>query len=171
MGWLRGDGAENDEGNRVPEASAPTATEMNPKQRTSPDSVSAARHGSRIGVLVVDDQIVFRHVAREVIDATPDFELLGEAASGADALAATEELHPDLVLLDVRMPGMDGIATAERLRTSHPHVVVVLISIEEAAQLPNGVDASGAAELVRKQDFGPALLKRVWESHCPRDLA
>src|SRR3954447_17109268 len=142
---------------------------MTQEQSTSSDSVSARRQGSRIGVLVVDDQAVFREVARAVIDATPDFELLGEAGSGADALAATEELHPELVLLDVRMPGMDGIATAGRLCASHPRVVVVLISIEEAPHLPGGVGASGAAELVRKQDFGPALLKRVWESHGARE--
>jgi DNA-binding NarL/FixJ family response regulator len=118
-----------------------------------------------VGVLVVDDQVVFRQVAQEVIDATEEFELLGDAASGPHALAAVSELRPDLVLLDVRMPGMDGIATAARLRDEHPESVVVLITVEEAPDLPSGLSSCGAAELVRKQDFGPALLRRVWESH------
>jgi DNA-binding NarL/FixJ family response regulator len=118
-----------------------------------------------VGILVVDDQLVFRQVAREVIDATPEFEMLGEAGSGPHAIAATDELCPDLILLDVRMPGLDGIETAARLTAAHPEVVVVLISIDEPQYLPDEVASSGAAELVRKQDFGPALLRRVWDSH------
>src|SRR3954447_10786564 len=118
-----------------------------------------------IGVLVVDDQLVFRQVAHEGIDATEDFQMLGEAASGAHALAAVTELSPDLVLLDVRMPGMDGIETATRMHAQHPHSVIVLITVEDAPDLPAGLSSCGAAELVRKQDFGPALLRRVWRAH------
>jgi DNA-binding NarL/FixJ family response regulator len=121
-----------------------------------------------VGVLVVDDQLVFRQVAHEVIDATDEFELLGEASSGAHALLAVTELDPDLVLLDVRMPEMDGIETATRLHAEHPRAVVVLITLQESSDLPDGMSLCGAAELVRKQDFGPALLRRVWDSHGPR---
>lgn len=116
-------------------------------------------------VLVVDDQLVFREVAREVIEATPAFELLGEAASGRDALVAVDELEPDLVLVDVRMPGMDGIETAAAVTSAHPDVVVVLISVEEPPNIPGGVGTCGAAELVRKRDFGPSLLRRLWTAH------
>lgn len=116
-------------------------------------------------MLVVDDQVVFRQVAHEVIDATDEFELLGEASSGLRALAAVAELEPDLVLLDVRMPGMDGIETATRLHAEHPSPVIILITVEEAPNLPGGVPSCGAAELVRKQDFCPALLRRVWLAH------
>lgn len=116
-------------------------------------------------VLVVDDQAVFRQAARQVIDATPAFELLGEAASGRDALAAADEAEPDLALVDVRMPDMDGIETAAALRSAHPGVVVVLISVEEPPDVPGGVGTCGAAELVRKRDFGPALLCRLWSAY------
>jgi DNA-binding NarL/FixJ family response regulator len=122
----------------------------------------------QVGVLVVDDQLVFRQVAHEVIDATEDFELLGEAASGQHALVADAELSPDLVLLDVRMPGMDGIETAARLRAQHPESVVVLITVEEPPNLPAGLFSCGAAAWVRKQDFGPALLRQIWSAHGPR---
>src|SRR3954471_20964249 len=124
-----------------------------------------------IGVLVVDDQLVFRQVAHEVIDATEEFEMLGEAASGAHALAAVTELSPDLVLLDVRMPGMDGIETATRMHAQDPRSVIVLITVEEAPNLPAGLSSCGAAELVRKQDFGPAMLRRVWRGHGHRSPA
>lgn len=119
----------------------------------------------RVGVLVVDDQLVFRQVAHEVIDATEEFELLGEASSGAAALAIVAQLDPDLVLLDVRMPGMDGIETASRLHADHPGSVIVLITVDEPPDMPGGVSSCGAAELVRKQDFGPAVLRRVWLAH------
>jgi DNA-binding NarL/FixJ family response regulator len=120
-----------------------------------------------VGVVVVDDQLVFRQVAREVIELTPGFEMVGDAASGEQGLAVVARLHPDLVLLDVRMPGIDGIETAARLQTEQPDVVVVLISIDEAAQMPRALASCGAAELVRKQDFGPSLLRRLWRRHAP----
>ena len=114
---------------------------------------------------MVDDQLSFRHVARLVIQATPGFVLVGEASSGDRALAALQDLRPDLVLLDVRMPDGDGIETANRIRAAYPDPVVILISIEEPPHLPLHVASCGAAELVRKQDFGPTLLRRVWETH------
>jgi DNA-binding NarL/FixJ family response regulator len=121
--------------------------------------------GDPIGVLVVDDQVVFREAARAVIAATPEFELVGEATCGEHGLAAAEGLHPDLVLLDVRMPGMDGIETAARMRSAEPAAVIVLISVEDPQDIP-GAASSGAAELVRKQDFGPALLRRLWRTYA-----
>src|SRR3954462_6905257 len=92
----------------------------------------------QVGVLVVDDQVVFRQVAHEVIDATKDFELLGEAGSGAHALIAVAELGPDAGLVDLRMPGMDGFETATRVPAERPAAVVVLIAVEEAPNLPAG---------------------------------
>lgn len=124
---------------------------------------------SPVGVLVVDDQLVFRQAARAVIEAAGNFVTLGEASSGEHALAAMAELNPDLVLVDVRMNGMDGISTARRLRKAYPDAVVVLVTIEDPLNLPAEVGFCGAADLVRKQDFRPALLRRLWRMHGPRD--
>lgn len=115
-----------------------------------------------VRVLTVDDQSVFRGVARDVIAATPGFEAVGEAASGHEALAAVDRLAPGLVLLDVRMPGMDGIEVARRLQATHPDTLVVLVSIEEPIDLPAAAQLGGRVPLVRKQDFGPRLLRRLW---------
>lgn len=118
-----------------------------------------------VRVLTVDDQARFREVARDVIDATAGFEVVGEAENGDEALLAVERLAPQLVLLDVRMPGLDGITVARRLRERHPDTVVVLISIEDPLDLPSAAELVDAIPLVRKQDFGPRLLRRLWSEH------
>jgi two-component system nitrate/nitrite response regulator NarL len=121
-----------------------------------------------IGVVVVDDGRAFRLAARDVIAATPDFELLGEVASGREALAAADELHPDLVLLEVRLTGMDGIETSKRLSAAHAESVVVLVSVEDPLSLPAEVAACGAADVIRKQELRPALLRRIWRTYGQR---
>src|SRR5215211_40787 len=129
-------------------------------------------HGSHppttcgVRVLTVDDQELFRGVARDVIDATPGFEAVGEAASGEEALEAVARLSPELVLLDVRMPGMDGLEVARRLTAAHARTLVVLISIEEGIDVPSAAQLD-TVPLVRKQDFGPRLLRRLWQEHGP----
>jgi two-component system, NarL family, invasion response regulator UvrY len=121
-----------------------------------------------VRVLTVDDQAMFRGVARDVIDATPGFESVGEAASGNEALEAVNRLEPQLVLLDVRMPGeLDGIEVARRLQSSHPATLVVLVSVDELIDLPSAAQLADRVPLVRKQDFGPRLLKRIWREHRP----
>ena len=115
-----------------------------------------------VRVLTIDDQAIFRTLAREVINATPGFAAVGEAAGGVEGLEAVEQLEPDLVLLDVRMPGLSGIEVARRLAAKHPQMVTVLISIEERIDVPSAAQLD-AVPLVRKQDFGPRLLRRLWD--------
>ena len=129
-----------------------------PRHRCEPPAVP-------VSVVTVDDQAVFRAVARDVIDATPGFELVGEASSGEAAVSVVDELNPQLVLMDVRMPGTDGTEAARRIKEAKPGVVVVLISIEEPAMVPSSAADCGAAALARKQDFGPAMLRDLWERH------
>jgi two-component system, NarL family, invasion response regulator UvrY len=121
-----------------------------------------------VGVLTVDDQAMFRTAALEVIEATPGFEAVGEAASGEEALRLAEALRPELVLVDVRMPGMDGIETARRLVAGDPGTVVVLISLEDASHVSVEAKRAGAAAFVRKQDFCPTMLTRLWATHRGR---
>jgi two-component system, NarL family, invasion response regulator UvrY len=128
---------------------------------------AAAQNGDHpwVSVLTVDDQDVFRRVAHDVIVATPGFQSVGEVCSGEEALGEVERLHPDLVLLDVRMPGIGGVEAARRITSSHPETVVVLISIEEQESAPADAETCGAVAFVRKQDFGPSLLQTIWEKH------
>ena len=120
---------------------------------------------TEVRVLTVDDQVVFRDAARDVIDATAGFEAVGAVGSGEEAVAEVERLRPELVLLDVRMPGCGGIEAARRITAAHPETVVVLISIEDSEEFADDAHASGAAAFVRKRDFGPAMLRSIWEAH------
>ena len=118
-----------------------------------------------VEVLAVDDQSIFLGVARDVVGATPGFHWVGEAGSGEEAIVAVAELHPDLVLLDVRMPGIGGIEAARRIAAAYPDVVVVLISVDDQADVQVAAEESGAAALVGKQTFGPATLRALWARH------
>jgi CheY-like chemotaxis protein len=143
----------------------PGATITRRAMSVTADSSPPRESPAPVWVLTVDNQARFWGVARDVIDATPGFESIGEAENGEEALRAVERLDPQLVLLDVRMPGLDGIEVARRLNASHPKTLVVLISIEDPLDLPSAADLSGEVPLVRKQDFGPTLLRRLWSDH------
>ena len=121
---------------------------------------------SAVAVLAADDQPFFLGVARDVVRATPGFCWAGEAQSGEGAIDAVGKLRPDLVLLDVRMPGIGGIEAARRIAGEHPDVVVVLITVDDdRAGIERDIEASGAAELIGKQRFGPAMLRALWARH------
>jgi DNA-binding NarL/FixJ family response regulator len=122
----------------------------------------------RVGVLTVDDQPLFRAAAAAVVDATPGFETIGEAASGEEALRLASALHPDLVLLDVRMPGIGGIEAARRLGAAQPDVIVVLVSIEDMTDIASLVRSSGAAASLQKQALCPKVLAALWAAHRRR---
>jgi DNA-binding NarL/FixJ family response regulator len=124
-----------------------------------------------VRVLTVDDQQVFRRVAHDVIEATPGFDPVAEASSGEQALELVAGLDPDLILVDVRMPGMDGLETSRRLSQAHPSAVVVLITIEDPEEVAPAPAECGAAALVRKQELSPAKLRALWREHgARRDL-
>ena len=117
-----------------------------------------------VTVLTVDDQPVFRRAVGDLIAATPGFEEVGQAASGREALEMAAALHPDLVLLDVRMEDMDGIETAKRLLAAESGAVVVLISLDEVPEAASAV-AAGVAAHVRKQDLSTRTLRELWAAH------
>jgi DNA-binding NarL/FixJ family response regulator len=121
-----------------------------------------------IRVVTVDDQRPFRDAARALVGSTPGFELVGESEDGEGALRLVHEADPDMVILDVRMPGMDGIEVASRLVAEDPTRVVVLVSSADLRPLSDLAWSSGASALVRKHWFTPHLLRGLWAAHRRR---
>ena len=120
----------------------------------------------RARVLVVDDSDVFLGVAASVILATSTLRLVGAVGSGLEAIRLLPQLRPDLVLLDFRMPGMNGVQTTRIIRRDEPRTVVIVISAE-----PDGLSdvarVAGAAATLHKRDFGPSTLEALWLKHMP----
>ncbi len=112
-----------------------------------------------VRVLIVDDQEPYRRAMAAVVEATDGFEVIGSVTTGEESLAAVVELRPDLVLMDVNLPGIDGIEAARRLAEDPDGPVVVLLSTYDVDQ----VDLEGsAAAYVAKADLGPDSLSAAW---------
>ena len=116
-----------------------------------------------VRTLVVDDSEVFRNVMADLVAATPGFEVVGRASSGREALHLVEALAPQLVLLDVWMPEIDGIETARRIRRHYPDVVVLLLTATRQAWL-NDPDLT----VEDKRDLSAGWLTDYWRRHGRR---
>jgi adenylate cyclase len=115
-----------------------------------------------VRVLVVDDQTPFREAAKLVVDATEGFEVVGEAESGEAAVALAASLEPDLVLMDVNLPAMDGMEATRRIVEASPETIVIALSTELG--LATRALASGAVTFVSKSEFDPDRLVTAWAS-------
>jgi DNA-binding NarL/FixJ family response regulator len=116
-----------------------------------------------VQVLIVDDQEPFRMAARLVVEATDGFEVAGEAETGEDSVAMARELRPDLVLMDVNLPGINGLdATRQILGEREDSVVVLLLSTYEEDEYAPRAEECGAAAYIPKAAFGPDRLEAAW---------
>ncbi|HMJ40098.1 MAG TPA: response regulator transcription factor [Verrucomicrobiae bacterium] len=115
-----------------------------------------------VQVLICDDQEAFRSAARQVVNATQGFEVVGEAATGEDSVVAAGRLHPDLVLMDVHLPGIDGLEASRRIRAQHPMVAVLLLSTYDPEEFAARMATSGAFAFISKGTFGPDRLAEAW---------
>jgi DNA-binding NarL/FixJ family response regulator len=118
-----------------------------------------------VRVLIVDDQAPFRRAAEQVVEATDGFEMAGEVATGEAAVAAAQALQPDLILMDVHLPGIDGPEATRRILAGPPSPrspVVVLLSTDDEDEGSVWVAGSGAAGYVAKRAFAPRRLCAIW---------
>lgn len=122
-------------------------------------------HPRRARVLAVDDDRPFLALLELVVRASNELETAGEAESGERAIELADELQPEIVVMDVRMPGMGGISAAKQIKVSHPSTLVLLISTTPPDELPREADDCGADAVIWKSQLGPKLLDEIWIRH------
>ncbi len=116
-----------------------------------------------MSVLIVDDQAPFREAARTVVELTDGFEVAGEAETGEAAVEAARDLRPDLVLMDVNLPGIDGLEATKRILSEvEGRTVVVMVSTYEADEYAPRALEAGAAAYIPKSEFEPDRLADAW---------
>jgi DNA-binding NarL/FixJ family response regulator len=114
-----------------------------------------------IRVLLVDDQSVVRRALRVRFHLEPDLQVVGEASTGKEALSLAQALTPDVVLMDLLMPEMDGIEATAALRRVVPQSVIVILSIHFDAQTRRRAQAAGAVAFMEKRGATDTLLAAI----------
>jgi NarL family two-component system response regulator YdfI len=106
-----------------------------------------------IKLLIADDHLIIRQGLRLILETEDDFEIVGEASDGAEALRLCASLNPDVVLMDLRMPGMDGLSAIEKLHEVQPEIaVVILTTFNEDALMLRGLQAGARGYLLKDTD-------------------
>lgn len=133
-------------------------------QSSGNTAIADSRSTPAIRVLVVDDHPSFRSAVADLIAEAPDFVLVGQAASGEEALGKVQRLTPQLILMDVVMPGIGGIAAARTVLSEYPEVAILLVSVDDPECYLETNDHSERIACLRKQDLSPGVLSRAWNA-------
>lgn len=135
------------------------------EKKPRPPSTDADQSGSSIFVLVVDDYEPFRRFVCSTLGQRPDLQVIGEASDGLEAVQKAEELQPDLILLDLGLPTLNGIAAARQIRKLAPEAKIIFLTQESSADVAQEALSSGASGYVVKAHAGSELLAAV-EAVC-----
>ena len=132
-------------------------------QQERPSGSIRQSSAAGVRVLAVDDHEAFREALRDLVATAPGFVLVGLASSGEEALNEFRRLSPELVLMDVMMPGIGGIAAARVIVHSDPDAAVLLLSVDDPAAHLKGEQLGDGVALLRKQNLSLDELQRVWD--------
>ena len=112
-------------------------------------------------VLIVDDHAFIRRGVQTILHPFPEWELCGEADNGNDAIRMAEELKPDVIIMDLSMPGLNGIAAARAIRKTQPDVKILLLTLHESAELVRSAFRAGARGYLLKTDAEQEMVKAL----------
>ncbi len=112
-------------------------------------------------ILLADDHSSFRHMLRVFLELNPNLEVCGEAADGLEAVVRTTELHPDIVLMDLNMPNLNGIEATRRIRSLSPSTRILILTFHELSSLQEIAQNSGAQGYVLKSEPFDVLTKAI----------
>lgn len=115
----------------------------------------------KINIIVADDHPLFRQSIRNVLEKQSDFQVVAEANDGKEAVKLTDELQPDVVLMDITMPKLDGLEATRRIKTSHPNIAVLVLTIHSDDQHIVSILEAGAAGYLTKSVFGEEVIQAV----------
>ncbi|MCB0113652.1 MAG: response regulator transcription factor [Caldilineaceae bacterium] len=137
---------------------------------------------TRVRLLLADDHRMFRQGLRELIERKTDYEVVGEATTGAEVLDLADSLRPDIVLLDIQMPELDGVAAAQQLAQRHPQIKIIILTMyRQDSHLLDAIRAGARGYLLKDADadelldviervrrgesaLDPSLTERVFEA-------
>ena len=125
------------------------------------DSITSREKTGKISIIVADDHPLFRQSIRNVLEAQSDFQVVAETGDGAEAVRLATELQPDVVLMDITMPKMDGLEATRQIKVSHPNIAVLVLTIHSDDQHIMGILEAGAAGYLTKSVFGEEVVQSI----------
>jgi signal transduction histidine kinase len=137
---------------------APPPDALEDDGQVSPREVKAA--GVR-RVLLVDDHAMVRQGLRAILDHYPDLSIIGEAADGREAVSIAGKREPDVIIMDINMPRMDGIEATKRIKNDHPGTVIIAVSVNDTPHLRQSMQQAGASAFVSKEEAGERLYETI----------
>jgi DNA-binding NarL/FixJ family response regulator len=112
-------------------------------------------------VLIVDDHAFIRRGVQTILHSFPEWEFCGEAENGKEAIRLADELKPEVIIMDVSMPGLNGIEATRAIRKAQPDVKIVLLTLHESAELLRSAFRAGARGYLLKTDAEQELVKAL----------
>lgn len=117
--------------------------------------------GPGLRVLLVEDHAMVREGLRSILEGYPDFQVVGEAVDGEDAVMQTERLAPDVVVMDMNLPKLDGISATRRIKSAHPKTILIGLSVHQASQVEAAFKEAGGAAYVTKDAAAVSLYEAI----------
>ena len=131
------------------------------------DQLSRSMAGAaKVRLLIAEDHTVMRHMLRSVLEQYPDIEIVGEATNGEDAVLRSEELQPAIVLMDINMPKLDGIAATRRIKANSSRITVVGLSVHGEGSSIDAMLRAGAIAVVPKERATEDLYDAIQRAIC-----
>lgn len=114
-----------------------------------------------ITALIVDDDLAFRRAVKQLLESAPEVRVVGEATDGEEAIRLAQELRPDVVLMDITMPHLDGLEATVRIKAKRPEVKVIVLTVHNEEVYRKTAYERGADAFLAKKTVGAQLLSTI----------